>query len=72
MCNLYVAGHILLRLAKPFSNVVSMPGSIMLCTVTVIPVPHQARGHEKALHWLEKTINKILLQADELASNFEN
>ena len=35
-----------------------------------IPVMYQARGHEKALQWLEKVINKI--QAADLASKFKD
>ena len=37
-----------------------------------IPVMYQARGHEKALQWLEKTITKNVLHADDLGSNFKN
>ena len=36
-----------------------------------IPVMCHARGHEKTLLWLEKAINKILLKADDLASNLK-
>ena len=32
------------------------------------PVMYQARGHEKALQWLENAITKILLHADDLGS----
>ena len=58
-----------------------LPGFTILNTVTgqkincrsglglEIPVMYQARGHEKALQWLEKVINKI--QAADLASKFK-
>ena len=56
----------------------------MLCTVTgkrlnrgaglglEILVMYQARRHEKALQWLEKTITKIFLHADDLGSKFKS
>ena len=56
----------------------------MLCTVTgkrlnrraglglEILVMYQARGHEKDLEWLEKTITKIVLHADDLGSKFKS
>ena len=56
----------------------------MLCIVTgkrpnrgagsgvEILVMYQARGHEKALQWLEKTITKIVLHADDLGSKFKS
>ena len=81
--NSYVVGHVPLGLSKTFSNFLSMPASTMLCKVTgkrlnrgarlglEIPVMYQARGHEKALQWLEKTIAKILLHADDLGSKFK-
>ena len=37
-----------------------------------IPVMYQARGHEKAIQWLEKTITKILLHGDDLGSKFKS
>ena len=37
-----------------------------------IPVMYQVRGHEKALQWLEKTITKIFLHADDLGSKFKS
>ena len=38
-----------------------------------IPVMYQAKWkHEKALKWLEKAIEKMLLQADEIASQFKS
>ena len=37
-----------------------------------IPVMYQARGHEKALQWLEETITENVLHADDLGSNFKN
>ena len=52
----------------------------MLCIVTgkrlnhgtglglEIPLMYQASGHEKTLQWLEKTITKILLHADDIGS----
>ena len=43
-----------------------LPGSAILYTFTVIPVMYQVEGHEKGLLWLEKGINKILLQADDV------
>ena len=82
--NSYVAGHNSLGLSKTFSNFLSLPVSTMLCIVTgkrlnrgaglglEIPVMYQARGHEKALQWLEKTITKILLHADDLGSKFKS
>ena len=36
-----------------------------------IPEMYQARGHEKALQWLEKAVKKILLQDDDVASKFK-
>ena len=63
-------------------------GSTRLCTATAkkktkkkqraglgleIPVMYQARWkHGKALKWLEKAIEKMLLQADEIASQFKS
>ena len=56
----------------------------MLCIVTgkrlnrgaglglEIPVMYQAKGHEKALQWLEKAITKILLHADDLGSKLKS
>ena len=56
----------------------------MLCIVTgkrlnrgaglarEILVMYQARRHEKALQWLEKTITKIVLHADDLSSKFKS
>ena len=37
-----------------------------------IPVMYQARGHEKTIQWLEKTITKILLHGDDLGSKFKS
>ena len=38
-----------------------------------IPVMYQAKWkHGKALKWLEKAIEKMLLQADEIASQFKS
>ena len=82
--NSYVVGHVPLGLSKTFSNFLSLPVSTMLCIVTgkrlnrgaglglEILVMYQARGHEKALQWLEKTIIKILLHADDLGSKFKS
>ena len=80
--NSYVVGHVPLGLSKTLSNFLSLPASTMLCIVTgkrlnhgaglEIPVMYQARGHEKAIQWLEKTITKILLHGDELGSKFKN
>ena len=82
--NSYVVGHVLLDLSKTFSNFLSLPVSTMLCIVTgkrlncgaglglEILVMYQARGHEKALQWLEKTITKIVLHADDLGSKFKS
>ena len=70
--NSYVVDHVPLGLSKTFSNFLSLPVSTMLCIVTgkiinrgaglglQILVMYQARGHEKALQWLEKTITKIV------------
>ena len=82
--NSYVAGHVLLSLSKTFSNFLSLPVSTMLCIITgkilnrgaglglKILVMYQARGHKKALQWLEKTIIKIVLHADDLGSKFKS
>ena len=82
--NSYVEGHVPLGLSKTFSNLFSLPVSTMLCIVTgkrlncgaglglEILVMYQARGHEKALQWLEKTITKIVLHADDLGSKFKS
>ena len=79
-----VVGHVPLGLSKIFSNFLSLPVSTMLCIVTEkrldrgagfgveILVMYQARGHEKALQWLEKTITKIVLHADDLGSKFKS
>ena len=82
--NLYVVGHVPLGLSKTLSNFLSLPASTILCIVTgkrvnrgaglglEIPVMYQARGHEKAIQWLEKTITKILLHGNELGSKFKS
>ena len=82
--NSYVVGHVPLGLSKTFSNFLSLPVSTMLCIVTgkrlnrgaglglEILVMYQARGHEKARQWLEKTITKIILHADDLGSKFKS
>ena len=82
--NSYVVGHVPLGLSKTFSNFLSLPVSTMLCIVTgkrlnrgaglglEILVMYQARGHEKASQWLEKTITKIVLHADDLGSKFKS
>ena len=82
--NSYVVGHVPLGLNKTFSNFLSLPASTMLCIVTgkrlnrgvklelEIPVMYQARRHEKALQWLEKTITKILLHVDDLSGKFKS
>ena len=82
--NSYVVGHVPLGLSKTFSNFLSLPVSTMLCIVTgkilnrgaglglEILMMYQARGHEKALQWLEKTITKIVLHADDLGSKFKS
>ena len=82
--NSYVVGHVPLGLSKTFSNFLSLPVSTMLCIVTgkrlnrgaglglEILVMYQARGHEKALQWLEKTITKIVLHANDLGSKFKS
>ena len=81
--NSYVEGHVPLGSSKTFSNFLSLPASTMLCIVTgkrlnrgaglglEIPVMYQARGHEKVIQWLEKTITKILLHGDDLGSKFK-
>ena len=80
ICNSYIVDHVPLGLSKTFSHFLSLPASTMLCIVTgkrlnrgaglglEIPVIYQARGHEKAIQWLEKTITKILLHGDDLGS----
>ena len=82
--NLYVVDHVPLGLSKTFSNFLSLPVSTMLCIVTgkilnrgaglglEILMMYQARGHEKALQWLEKTITKIVLHANDLGSKFKS
>ena len=82
--NSYVVGHVPLGLSKTFSNFLSLPVSTMLCIVTgkilnrgaglglEILMMYQARGHEKALQWLEKTITKIVLHADDFGSKFKS
>ena len=82
--NSYVVDHVPLGLSKTFSNFLFLPASTMLCIITgirlnrgaglglEIPVMYQARGHEKALQWLEKTITKILLHADDLGNKFKS
>ena len=82
--NSYVVGHVPLGLSKTFSNFLSLPVSTMLCIVTgkilnrgaglglEILMMYQARGHEKALQWLEKTITKIVLHANDLGSKFKS
>ena len=84
ICNSYVEGHVPLGLSKAFSNLFSLPVSTMLWIVTgkrlnrgaglrlEILVMYQARGHEKASQWLEKTITKIVLHADDLGSKFKS
>ena len=84
ICNWYVVGRVPLGLSKTFSNVLFLPASTMLCIATgkrlnrgaglglEIPVMYQARGHEKAIQWLEKTITKILLHGDDLGSKFKS
>ena len=56
----------------------------MLCIVTgkklnrvaglalEIQAMYQARRHEKALQWLEKTITKIVLHVDDFGSKFKS
>ena len=82
--NSYVVGHVPLGLSKTFSNFFSLSASTMLCIVTgkrlnrgaglglEIPVMHQARGHEKAIQWLEKTITKIVLHSYDFGSEFRS
>ena len=82
--NSYVVGHVPLGLSKTFSNFFSLSASTMLCIVTgkrlnrgaglglEIPVMHQARGHEKAIQWLEKTITKIVLHGYDFGSEFRS
>ena len=82
--NSYVVDHVPLGLSKTFSNFLFLPASTMLCIITgnrlnrgaglglEIPVMYQGRGHEKALQWLEKTITKILLHADDLGNKFKS
>ena len=82
--NSYVVGHVPLDLSKTFSNFLFLPASTMLWIVTgkrlnrgaglrlEILVMYQARGHERAIQWLEKTITKIVLHADDLGSKFKS
>ena len=82
--NSYAVGHVPLGLSKTFSNFLSLPVSTMLCIVTGKRlnrgaglgleklVMYQVRGHKKALHWLEKTITKIVLHADDLGNKFKS
>ena len=82
--NLYVVGHVPLGLSKTFSNFLSLPVSTMLCIVTgkrlncgaglglETLVVYQARGHEKALQWLEKTITNTVFHADDIGSKFKS
>ena len=82
--NSYVVGHVPLSLSKTFSNFLSLPASTMLCIVTgkrlnrgaglglEIPVMYQARRHEKAVQWLEKTITKIHLHGGDFCSKFKS
>ena len=82
--NSYVAGHVSLGLSKTFSKFLCLPVSTMLCIVTgkrlnrgaglglEILEMYQKKGHENALQWLEKTITKIILHADELGSKFKS
>ena len=82
--NLYVIGLVPLVLSKTFSIFLSLPASTMSRIFTgkrltrgaglrlEILVMYQARGHEKAFQWLEKTITKILLHVDDLGSKFKS
>ena len=82
--NSYVVGYVPLGLSNTFSNFLSLPVSTMLCIVTgkrlncgaglglETLVVYQARGDEKALQWLEKTITKIVLNGDDLGSKFRS
>ena len=82
--NSYVVGHVPLSLSKTFSNFLYLPASTMLCIVTgkrlnrgaglglEIPVMYQARRHEKAVQWLEKTITKIHLHGGDFGSKFKS
>ena len=83
MRNSYVVGHAPQGLSKAFSNFLQLPESTILCTVTgkkvnrgaglglEIPVTYQARGHVKALKWLEQVTKKILLHATDLGRKFQ-
>ena len=83
MRNSYDVGHAPWSLSKAFSNFLSLPGSTILCTVTgkkvnrgaglglEIPVTYQARGHVKALKWLEQVTKKILTHATDLSIKFQ-
>ena len=73
ICNSYVVGHVPLGLSNTFSNFLFLPVSTMLCIVTgkrinleaglglEILVMYQARGHDKALQWLEKRLFYMLM-----------
>ena len=37
-----------------------------------VPLLYQVRGHEIALQWLGKALNKILLQANDFAEKIKN
>ena len=76
MRNSYVVGHAPWSLSKAFSNFLSLPGSTILCTVTGKKVnrgavTYQARGHVKALKWLEQVTKKILSHATDLSIKFQ-
>jgi len=70
-------------LNKAFSNFLSLPGSTILCAVTgkklnhgaglglEIPVTYQAKGHVKALKWVEQVTKKILSHATDLGRKFQ-
>ena len=82
--NSYVVDHVPLGLSKTFSNFLSLPVSTMLRIVTgkiinrgaglglEILVMYQARGHEKELQWLERSITKMVLHAYDLSSKLKS
>lgn len=78
-----VVGHAPLSFSKIFSKFLSLPGCTISSTVTgkrvnrgagfglEIPVVYEAKGDNKALCWLEKSINKILLNVENLQRKYK-
>ena len=79
--NSYVVGQVPLGLSKTFSNFLSLSVSTIVTGKRLnrgaglgleILMMYQARRHEKALQWLEKTITKIVVNADDLGIKFRS